>query len=245
MSNLLLPFLLVLLPIEDSPQALLERGIQEMGGEENLKKLAKARYLSEATTYAAGQPQQEMKLDRILRLPDCMNLKLTLGTGDKKQVSTFALNRDGGWTQVGSDVEEMRPRTVAAFRDDLYVLRLQYLWEAKEPRYQLKLLPSKLVEGLPAKGLLVKAEGVPEVSLFFDEKSGRLVKSETFVRDPVVGNLLFQEVFLKDYQELPGLKVWYPMSSVIYHNYGKYMEMKMKSIEPRETIRDSEFLRPG
>lgn len=255
MSGVLLSLVLLIpLPSLETPQEVLDRAIAAAGGEQNLAKLAKSRYVSEATTYANGQAYQEMKLRRLLRLPDCMRLEVETGIGDKRQVATYVLRGNQGWTHVQGQYEEMRPRTVLAMLDDLHVVRVLYLLEAKDPRYQLRMLPPKRVEGAAAIGILVSGEGVPEVSLYFDRASGLLVKSEMRVRDAVLGHLIFQEIYLKDYQEVEGLKYplgfaipgpKYPMGITIYHNFSKHLEMKVKEVKFLETIRDSEFLRPG
>src|SRR5262245_42909296 len=96
----LLTFWLVSLfspPMLDTPEALLDRAITAVGGEQALKRLEKSAYLSEASFFSLGQPQSEVKLRRLIRLPDAMKIMVELSAKDKKQITTYVLRGKRGW----------------------------------------------------------------------------------------------------------------------------------------------------
>ena len=223
----------------ETPQQVLDRAIKAVGGEQMLRKLANSQYRSEVTAFVAGQAQPGGQEKTLIKLPDCIKVEIT----DRKQAGTFALHGSEGWVQMDGQTEKMRPHAVESMQEDLHCIKLQYLVGAKDPRYQLKMLPPKRVEGVLSDGILVSGEGVPDVSLYFDKRSGLLVKSEMRLRDPMLGHIVFREVFLKDYEDVQGLK--YPMHIVIYNDYSRYREVKMKDVKFLENIRDSEFQSPG
>lgn len=223
----------------ESPRAVLDRAIEAVGGEQQLRKLAKSQYKSGVCSYINGQPQPEMQWRWLIRLPDCLRQEII----DHRQAASYVLRGSEGWVQTDGEYGTMRERAVQALRDDLHGLKIQYLLEAREPYYHLQMLPPKRVEGTWSVGILVRGDGVPDVSLYFDKGSGLLVKSEMHVRDMLLGHTLFQEIYFKGYENLQGLK--YPMHLVIYQDYSKFREIKVKEVKFLETIRDSEFIRPG
>lgn len=242
---LLLAFLVVLPQAanNEKPQAILDRAIAAMGGEEKVRKLGSCLYLSEAILYANGQPQPTMKMRRLVRLPDSVRLEIETPGKEKSQVTVYTLHNQKGWMHQEGQYSDMNDRLTQALRDDLHCLKVQYLLEAKDPRYSLQLLPRKRVEGVAAVGMNVRGEGVPDMNLYFDSATGLLLKSEMRVRDSVLGHMIYQEIFLQDYQPLAGIP--YPTRIIIYQNYSKYMEMTVKELRPQATIRDNEFIRPG
>jgi hypothetical protein len=243
MSVLFVSWLLALLPSvsEEKPLEVLDRAIKAVGGEQHLRKLANSQYRSEVTSFVAGERQPAWQEKSLIRLPDCIKHEVT----DRKQSATYVLHGTHGWVQFDGQTETMGPREIAARREDLHCIKIQYLLEAKEPRYRLRMLPDKRVEGTLSAGILVSGDGVPDVSLYFDKGSGLLVKSEMRIRDKAMGHSVFREIFLppKGYENIDGLK--YPMLSIIYNDYSKSQEIKVKEIKFLETIRESEFLRPG
>lgn len=241
MTALFATWFLALLPYacQEKPLEVLDRAIKAAGGEPALRKMANSQYRAEVTSFSAGQPQPGGQLRTLVKLPDCIKNEII----DRKQAATFVLHGSDGWAQIDGQTENLRPRAIEALKDDLHCLKIQYLLEAKEPRYRLSMLPPKRVEGILSVGLLVQGEGVPEVSLYFDKGSGLLVKSEMRMRDMVMGHSVFREIFLKGYETVEGLK--YPMHIVVYYDYSKYREIKVKEIKFLNTIRESEFLRPG
>jgi hypothetical protein len=75
----------------------------------------------------------------------------------------------------------------------------------KDKGYTLSSLGEEPIKGKPALGVRVQFEGKPDVLLYFDKKSGLLVKSSSRVTDPNRNREVNQEVYYFDYRLLdPG-----------------------------------------
>ena len=97
------------------------------------------------------------------------------------------------------------------------------------------------VDGKPAAGVLVKAAGQRDVTLYFDKESGLLVKAAFKANIPMQGET-DQEVLFSDYQEQNGLKL--PRKVVVLQGGRKIVETKVVKVELLDKVDDKEFAKP-
>jgi hypothetical protein len=94
------------------------------------------------------------------------------------------------------------------FSHNVYVMNLTQLYPLKEKEYTLTSLGESKVKDQPAVGVKVSRKGRRDVSLFFDKKTGLLIKSSTRVHDEFANKEVTQDVYLSNYRDLEGRKVF-------------------------------------
>ena len=96
--------------------------------------------------------------------------------------------------------------TLKELREENYAHWLTTLLPLKkETSLKLTPLPETKVNGKPAVGVKVSAEGRPDVSLYFDKKSHLLVKSERKTME--AGESILKEDIYSTYKEFDGVRL--------------------------------------
>ena len=105
------------------------------------------------------------------------------------------------------------------------VSQLTPLLDAK--KYTIKAEKDAEVDGKAAAVVLVTAEGFKDTKVYFDKKSGLLVKTERKGLAPSMDEPkeVSEETFLSDYKKVEG--VLQPMKIVVHHDGKKFMTMTM------------------
>jgi hypothetical protein len=226
-------------------KAVLEKAIKAHGGEEALNK------------YKAGQSRTAGKLkipnigevdftgELATMQPDklkektefeIMNVKVSVATyvnGD-----TVAIVANGNEVPITDAIKE----SLASARHLMKTARLVSLVKDKE--VELSALPETKVEGKPAAGVLVKAKGFKDVSLYFDKETGLLARVDHVIIEPMTGQEIKEERIILEYNK-PG-KEGLPLPKKIRLNRDgeKYLEVEVTEAKVLEKLDDAEFTKP-
>src|SRR5262245_12912588 len=138
--------------------------------------------------------------------PGQMRLTWEWGTGDKKTSFTVLTTGDRGW-QAGTGMpgEELRLEMLNDVRTDVYAIWVATLTTLKDPETKLALAGRSKVGDTPVDGLKVSRRPWPDITLYFDEKSGLLRRMAYRSRE---GGVFLDKEFLYDaHKDVDGLKV--------------------------------------
>jgi hypothetical protein len=137
----------------------------------------------------------------------------------------------------------MPPERLAEQKEEIYAAWVADLVALKEKMFTLSSLGETNVDGKPAVGVKVSSKGHRDINLYFDKETGLLAKSETRVKDEMLGGQeVGQETFYSDYKEVQGVKV--AMKAVIKRDGKLYVEADTTEYIPAEKLDDNLFLKP-
>ena len=170
-------------------------------------------------------------------LPDRVRLAILL---DKKFPLVTVLNGDKGWQQSGGATGELSPERVQELREEAYVWWLTTLVPLRQDPFTLTPLPDAKVGDQAAAVVRVSSPGHPDAKLFFDKRSGPLLKIER--RASETGVLVDKEYLYADFKEFDGVTL--PTKESVLINGKKWTETTLSSCKfPREVDKDA-FTRP-
>jgi hypothetical protein len=138
--------------------------------------------------------------------PGQMRLTWEWGTGDKKTSFIVIATGDRGW-QAGTGMlsEELKLEMLNDVRTDIYAIWVATLTTLKDAETKLSLAGRSKVGDTPVLGLKVSRRPWPDITLYFDEKSGLLRKMTYRSRE---GGVFLDKEFLYDgHKDVDGLKV--------------------------------------
>lgn len=177
---------------------IVEKAIQATGGVENLKKHQASTFKEKGTYYGMGEGVP-YTASYAMQWPDKFRMEVT-------GVFAMVLNGDKGWIKMGDQTREMSKEEVAQHQDGYKAGWIASLLPLQDKAFKLTLLGATEVEKQPAVGVQVKRPNYPEVKLYFDNKSGLLVKSEFEAYAQELKKRIHQEMYFQDYKLVEGIQ---------------------------------------
>ncbi len=220
----------------------IEKAIQAQGGAEKIAKYKAATWKEKGNFYGLGNALPYTG-DYAIQFPDKFRFALDFDANGQQFKFIMVVNKDKGWRKINDNVMEMDKEQLSNAKESMHaegVLRAVAL--KKDKGYTFAPLGEVQVEKQPAVGVRVSSKGYRDVNLYFDKKSGLLVKVEFQVKDEMSGQEVKQESFLSDYKEANGLK--YPAKVVIKRDGQRYVEAENQDYKFAEKLDDSLFEKP-
>jgi hypothetical protein len=190
---------------DKDPQAVLDKAIKAVGGEEKLKKAEAISWKTKGTINFGGN-ENDVKSHVIAK-----------GLGHFRRESEFEVNGearkiivvlagDKGWRKFGEDPMEMDGDALANQKRSTYLEILPVtLVGLKGKDFKLEAAGEEKVDGKPAAGIKVTGPDGKDFTIYFDQESGLPVKLVA----KVVGfqnNEFTLETTYKDYKDFDGIK---------------------------------------
>jgi hypothetical protein len=225
-------------------RALVEKAIKAMGGKEKLAVDKGIMFKAKGKFYGMGGDGIDYTSDFTIQPPDMMRFRMEFDAGGTK--INFARVFDGKkfWQKVNDMVTELGKDEVTEQKEDMHNGRVEALVPLLEDKgFELATVGEVKVDDKPAVGIRVSHKGHRDVNLFFDTKTGLLVKSERMIKDQMQGGKeRTQERLFSDYKEAAGAKR--PMKVVIKRDGDKFVESEATEYELKDKIDASEFAKP-
>lgn len=225
---------------DDDPKAIIAKAIKAHGGEEFLNKHQGARAQNKGKITLPGVGEADFTQDVVYMLPnkfkDSMELSIA---GQKISVLTImngekiSIDAGGRAVDVTDDIKKAMKEAV----DMLSVARLTPL--LKDKSYELSIFGEAKVEDKPAIGVRISAKGKKDVTLFFDKKTGLMVKIEHRTTEPNTGAEINQERIILEYKEKDGIPL--PKKVLVKHDGKTFIEAEASEFTFLEKVDDSEF----
>jgi len=228
---------------EADARAVIDKAVKAHGGADNLAKfkavVAKMKgkvevngmtidYTMTATTHAPDK----MKVDTEVEV---MGQKLTFGQ---------VVNGDKGWIKLADKAMDMDKDQVAEAREHLHAGWVATLAPLGDKSFKLSPMGESKVDGKDAVGVQVSYKDRRDVNLFFDKKSGLLVKTETRSKDLLGGNNqeFTDEKFFSNYKDFNGIQ---RAVKVLLKRDGKdFGDAEVTEYEGKDKLDDSVFAKP-
>lgn len=177
-----------------------------------------------------------------VQLPNRFKEVMELTIMNKAAKVTSVYNGKEAWIRADDKDVKVTKEILAEFREAALNLGLMQGIFLKDKTVKFSLVGEVQVKGKPAVGVTAARKGSKDVNLFFDKKTGLLVKFEMRKLDLMSGQEVTEERFVTEYQEVKGRKVAKKVEVV---RDGKpFIELEVMEMEILEKLDDSEFARP-
>jgi hypothetical protein len=190
---------------DTDPNAILDKAIKSLGGEEKLKKAEAISWKSKGTITFNGN-DNEIKVHATAKGLDHYRQEMDGEFGGEPRKIVVVLDGDKGWRKFGDQPMEMDGDAVANQKRSVYLLVLPVtLVSLKDKAFKLEPAGEEKVGDKPAVGIKVTGPDQKDFTLYFDKESGLPVKLVA----KVIGfqnNEFTQETTFKDYKDFDGIK---------------------------------------
>lgn len=211
---------------DDDPKEIIARAIKAHGGEDVLVKMKAGQSTNKGKINIPGVGEVEFTQQVSYMMPDkfkdemeltVMNQKvtiLTLVVGDKVTIEANGQAVDGG-----DKVKE-------ALKEAQYLMKVaRFVPLLKDKGYELTSAGEAKVNDKPAHGVHVTSKGHKDVSLFFDKKTGLLVKLEFRGNDPSGAEVNEERIILEYTKDKNGVPT--PKKILVNHDGKKFLEAEV------------------
>jgi hypothetical protein len=226
-----------------SPRDIIDKAIKAQGGSA-LEKYKAQTSKFKGTFYGMGEGVP-FTGNSASQLPDRLKTEISVEVMGNTFTFTQVVNGPKGWIDMNGAVTEMNKEMLAEARESLNASNASHLVALGDKAYKLSPLGGKKVGDKQTVGVRVQREGFRDVNLFFDKDTGRLLLTETRVKDVQGGGdeELTQETFYGDYKKVEGMEL--PHKTTIKRDGKPFVESEMTEVKPAEKLDDSIFAKPG
>jgi hypothetical protein len=219
--------------------AIIERAVRAHGGAEALTRSQQCLRRIGGTMTLVGK-ELPFTADMVIALPGRYRASFDLTAQDQKFQMTVVLNGDKAWRSSAGTVLEATKDELDVMQGDAYAMWLATLVPLQSNDFELSALPDANLGGQPSAGVKVNRKDQPEVKLFFDKKSGLLVKLERRAREG--GLSVNKEHVYSDHRSFDGVQL--PARELQLTNGIKAVDISLKAVKLLPKVDDSAFGRP-
>lgn len=224
-------------------KAILDKAIAAHGGADHLAKNKAVSMQIKGKLYALGDGV-DFTGEIASQLPDRVRFEMSLTVmGTNLKIKSVAKG-DKGWVAVNDMVMEMSKEQMAESREQMHVAAVTRLVPLRDKAYKLSPLGEAKVEGKDAVGIRVEHKDRRDVSLYFDKKTGLLLKTETRGKDPMAGDNEFTaETLYDDYKKVDDFPVAHKVT--IKRDGKPFIVSENSDVKVAEKLDDSNFEKPS
>jgi hypothetical protein len=158
-------------------KAVLDKAIAAHGGADNLAKNKAVTMQIKGKLHGVAADGVDFTGDIASQLPDRLRFAMDLTVMGTDLKITQVVKGDKGWLAVNGMVMELSKEQMAEAKEQMYVAGVTRLVALRDKAYKLSPLGEAKVEGKDAVGLRVEHKDHRDVSLYFDKKTGLLLKT--------------------------------------------------------------------
>jgi hypothetical protein len=229
-------------------QKVIDNAIKAQGGAENLNKY-KAVTLKMKGKFYMGEEGTDFTGELATQEPGKSRIDLSFEIMGKQAKFIQVFDGAKGWKQVKlGDMtvvdEELNKESVAEAKESDYAGSVGRLVVLKKKGFKLEPLGEVKVGDKPAIGVRVTHKGHRDISLFFDKKTGLMVKSERVIKDPDQGGdtEITQAELYEDYKDVKGVKHAHKLT--ITRDGKKHVDAEITEVKPAEKLDENIFSKP-
>lgn len=221
-------------------KAIVDKAVKAVGGEAKLAKFKAATWKTKGTVVI--NDEIPFAADWTVQGPAHSRIDADVEVNGQSLLVVLITNGDESWIKVGDTTVDRDKDQLAEDRERAYLNWLTALLPLTDKSLKLAPLGELKIDDQLAVGLLVSCKGHRDVNLFFDKKTGRLLKSETRVKDLQSGVERTQEGFYSNYKEMDGAP---RPTRVAYKRDNKpYLTLEISDFKLHESVDDNLFAKP-
>jgi hypothetical protein len=223
-------------------QAIADKAIKAHGGAEKLAKGKASTTKAKGKFYGFGDAI-DYTLDSSTQPPDKIRNEIQGEAMGNKFSFIQVIQGDKGWNSSNGTTEELSDEQLKEGKENLYANWVAQMLPITGKDFKMAALGEVKVGDKEAVGLKVSSKGHRDISLFFDKKTGMLLKRETMVKDLMAGGSdATEEVLYLEYKEKDGVQ--YASKVTINRDGKKYIESEITEYKPAEKLDDKVFEKP-
>lgn len=217
------------------PRALVEKAIEAMGPEEELKKHQAATWNEKGTYYGMDEKGAPFNGKYAVQWPDQFRMEI-------EGVFTMVLDGDKGWVKMGEETQEMDQKQLAAMQLTQKAGYLTTLLPLRDKAFKLSFAGEDTIYNRPAVAVLVERAGYPKVKIYFDVGTGLFMKSEFKSLSLETGKEILNENFVKNYKRIEGIRT--PTTIMMKQDGKLFVEADIIDLKAAGTLDKSLFAKP-
>jgi hypothetical protein len=222
-------------------KALLAKAIKALGGEAKLAKYKATTLKFKGKVYVMGEHEYTAEF----AMQNADQFKSTISVDVNGMTFTFitVVNKDKGWIKENDKTKVMDKDRFAEEKQRLYAGSVTSLLVLKKKGFTLSPVGAVKIGQRDATGMKISSKGHRDINLYFDNKTGLLLKMETNVKAMGGDNEVPQETFYEDYKKMDGFMV--PTKIRIKRDGKKFVDVtETTEVKYLEKLDDSEFEKP-
>ena len=185
---------------EGDGRALVDKAIKAAGGADKLAKHQSGTFKGKGTYYGMGDGLPYAG-SYAFQWPDKFRMEI-------EGVFTIVLNGDKGWIKEGDQTKDMTKEQLALQLVDQKAGWMTTLLPLQNKAFQIKAIGEAKVGQHEALVVKVTRKDYPEVKLYFDKKTGLLVKSTFQTKSPEQKfKEVTQDIYYYQYRDVDGAKL--------------------------------------
>jgi hypothetical protein len=186
------------------PRQIIEKAIAAVGGIEKVRQV-RAIHVKLKGTYVLNGDRYPLTVESMAQFPDRYRQKVEIdGGANNEGIKTIiqAMDRDRAWGFEDGSLSPLDVGSSTEMRDSLYSDYVALLWPLlQDPGFRLTVGPSDKVDGRSIHAVRVSKAGKPDVTLFFDDVNGFLVRKQMRMRDLGQRREVLREEIFSDYRD--------------------------------------------
>jgi outer membrane lipoprotein-sorting protein len=224
-------------------RAVIDKAVKALGGEEKVAAKKALTFKSKGKFYGLGEGIDNTG-DFSVQAPDKIRMQIDSSVNGMKFTLVVVFDGKQGWTKFNDQTNEMDKDAVEEMKEQMYAGAVEALTPLlKDKGFELSPVGEVKVGSHEAVGIRVSHKGHRDVNLFFDKKTGLLVKSERRVKDQMTGGQeVTEERLMDDYKEAGGVK--HPTKVVVKRDGKDYSDNEITDYQLVEQLDDSVFAKP-
>jgi hypothetical protein len=220
------------------PREIIDKAIKAHGGAEKLGQKAERIKTKGRLEIMGGLA---FTSEAAFQLPDKFKETVELNINGQNFTVVTGYNGKDAWITTNGQAVPL-PGLKDEFKEAANAMQVGKLIYLKDKKYELSPLGEVNVNEKPAEGVKVTAKGQRDINLYFDKKSGLLVKVEHQVHDFMANQDVNEERIILEYMDQDGNKV--PKKVLINRDGKKYLEAEVIEVKELDEIDSSEFAKP-
>ncbi len=225
---------------DDPARALIERAIKAHGGQERLEKLKADRVTLKGTMFVNEQ-KGTFTAETTVNMPSQFR-NVTLVVLDAKTIKVVQiLNGDKALVTLDGVPKDVVPSALTEMREILHLDRAVRLTPLlSDKAITLAALGDSKVNDKPVAVVKVSEKGYADLKMYFDKKSGLLVKTEHDLEES--GKKVTQEEYYSEFKDIGGYKR--PTKLVAFRAGKKLMEAELVDAKYLDKVDETLFTKP-
>jgi hypothetical protein len=223
-------------------RAIIDKALKAHGGADNLGKYPAANIKAKGSMEAMGMTIK-FTIEIHAQNPDKIRTAVDVDLGGKTLTVINVFDGTRAWESLMGQTKEVKDaKKLEKHKMDMYVQGIVHLAPLAGKGFEISPLGEAKVKDQDTVGVRVSAKGKPDVSLYFDKKTGLLVKSEHRTTEPFNMNEVNQESYYSDYKKTEGIQE--ALKIVVHHDGKLFMEMEVSETRRLEKIDKAMFAQP-
>ena len=226
---------------EKEVNAILDKAIKALGGEEKLSK-AKAYTMASKGTMTFMGADNEISAKTTIQGLDHARQEFEGNFGGMAVKGVTVLAGDKGWRKFADNKMELDGDQLANQKRAIYLAAIPVtIVPLKDKAFKVESAGESKVGDKPAVGLKVTPKDGKEFTIYFDKESGLPVKQVAKVAG-FMGEEFTQETTFGEYKEMDGIKKATKMSAT--RDGSKFMEMQVTEFKATDKLDPKTFTEP-